>query len=149
MEEFILSNFGDRFKKLRLSRGLTQDQLVDEFNEKYGYSFTKATISQYENNKRTPEMSAMMNFVEYFNVSLDYLLCNDGYIVKELGEKYAINSSSEFIELDDLIKIMNNLLFDGKIQMNEKSLNEDQKKVFKNCLDIAIELVKKEGIENN
>jgi len=61
-----LSTFGDRFKKLRLSRNLMQEQLAEEFNEKYNYSFTKATISQYENNKRTPEMSAIMNFVDYF-----------------------------------------------------------------------------------
>ncbi|MBU3188341.1 helix-turn-helix domain-containing protein [Clostridium bowmanii] len=30
-------------------------------------------MSQYENNKRVPEMNAIRNFVEYFNVSLDYL----------------------------------------------------------------------------
>ena len=61
-----MNTFGERFKGIRLSKNLTQEQLVDEFNKLYGYGFTKTTISQYENNKRIPEMNAIRSFAEYF-----------------------------------------------------------------------------------
>ncbi len=138
-----MSTFGDRFKKLRLSRSLTQEQLAEEFNEKYGYSFTKATISQYENNKRTPEITAIMNFVDYFKTSLDYLLCNDGYILKEISGVYNLGDNSDCIELQDIIDMMNNMVVNGKVKENNKKLDETQIQILHNCLEIALELVKR------
>jgi len=104
-----LSTFGERFKSIRLSKNLTQDGLVEEFNSKYGYAFTKTTISQYENNKRIPEMNAIRSFVEYFNVSLDYLLCNDIHGVRELAESSYMRTDSQFIELDKLEGLIKSL----------------------------------------
>lgn len=141
-----MSTFGDRFKKLRLSRSLTQEQLAEDFNEKYGYSFTKATISQYENNKRTPEITAIMNFADYFKTSLDYLLCNDGYILKEISGVYHLGHNSECIELHDIIAMINNMVVNGKIKESNKKLDEAQIQILHNCLEIALELVKKDAL---
>lgn len=141
-----MSTFGDRFKKLRLSRDLTQEQLAEEFNEKYNYSFTKATISQYENNKRTPEMSAIMNFVDYFQTSLDYLLCNDSYILKEMSGTYTSSENSDCIDLEDTLVMINNMSTNGKVKVNDKKLNEAQIQVLSNCLEIAVELVKRNAL---
>lgn len=138
-----MSSFGDRFKNLRLSRNLTQDQLVDEFNKEYGYSFTKAAISQYENNKRVPEINVIMKFVEYFNVSLDYLLCNDMFIIKELSGEYTIDNIKNSIKLEDLLGIVINLLNNDKVIYNNKILNVEQIKTLKNCLEIGMELTKR------
>lgn len=66
--------FGQRFKELRLEKGLTQQELAEDFNKIYGHTFSKPSISQYENGKRTPENQALKNFASYFNVSIDYLL---------------------------------------------------------------------------
>jgi len=141
-----LSTFGDRFKKLRLSRNLTQEQLAEEFNERYNFSFTKATISQYENNKRIPEMSAIMNFVDYFQTSLDYLLCNDSYILKEMSGTYNSSGNSNYIDLEDTLVMINNMAINGKVKVNDKKLNEAQTQVLSNCLDIAVELVKRNAL---
>ena len=141
-----MSTFGDRFKKLRLSRNLTQEQLAEEFNEKYNYSFTKATISQYENNKRTPEMSAIMNLVDYFKTSLDYLLCNDSYILKEMSGAYCSDDNLNCIDLEDTLAMINNMALSGKIKVNDKKLNEAQTQVLNNCLEIAVELVKRNAL---
>lgn len=138
-----MNSFGERFKNLRLSRNLTQDQLVDEFNKQYGYSFTKATISQYENNRRVPEINVIMKFVEYFKVSLDYLLCNDMFIIKELSSEYTIDNIKNSIELEGLLGIVINLLNTNKVTYNKETLNEEQIKVLKNCLEIGIELTKR------
>lgn len=69
-----MSTLGQRFKELRKERCLRQEDLLDQFNKKYNYKFTKSAISQYENNKRIPEIKALSDFAEFFGVSIDYLL---------------------------------------------------------------------------
>lgn len=144
MEEFILNTFGERFKSIRLSKNLTQEQLVDEINVRYGYAFTKTTISQYENNKRIPEMNAIRSFAEYFNVSLDYLLCNDIHVIKELAQGYYIDNDSEFIELEKIATLIISLAEENKILLNNNGLTAEQIKIVSNGIDIICGLVKKE-----
>lgn len=69
------TNPGTRIKRLIKKNGLSQKEFVDKFNEKYGYSDSEATISQYVNNKRTPEIDKMVKIADFFNVTLDYILC--------------------------------------------------------------------------
>lgn len=69
-----MTSFGKRFKQLRLEKDFTQKELAEDFNSKYQYSFGTSAISQYENNKRTPEIEALQDFAKYFNVTTDYLL---------------------------------------------------------------------------
>ena len=137
-----MSTFGERFKSIRLSKNLTQDGLVEEFNSKYGYAFTKTTISQYENNKRIPEMNAIRSFVEYFNVSLDYLLCNDIQVIKELAQSSYLHIDSKFIELDKLAVLIKSLAASEKILYNNKGLNDAQIKIISNGIDIIFGQVK-------
>ena len=144
MEEFILNTFGERFKSIRLSKKMTQQQIANEFNGRYGYAFTKTTISQYENNKRVPEMNAIRDFVEYFNVSLDYLLCNDIHVIKELGQRYYMHNDSQFIELEKIATLIKSLAAEKKILLNNKGLNEEQRKIISNGIDIICGLVKRE-----
>lgn len=66
--------FGKIFNKLRIEKGLTQQELADDFNKIYGHTFSKSSISQYENGKRIPETRALKDFASYFDVSIDYLL---------------------------------------------------------------------------
>ena len=67
------STIGDRLKKLIKQNNLTQKEFMEKFNAKYGYSDSEATVSQYVNNKRTPEVDKLIKIADYFNVSLDYL----------------------------------------------------------------------------
>ena len=69
------TNPGTRIKRLIKKYGLSQKEFVDKFNEKYGYSDSEATISQYVNNKRTPEIDKMVKIADFFNVTLDYIMC--------------------------------------------------------------------------
>ncbi len=107
--------FGERFKKLRIEKNLKQQELVDDFNKIYGYTFNKSSISQYENNKRKPETDALIDFALYFNVSVDYLL----------GVSNIKNTSSKFIQCDLSTKILNfttNFFMDDKISRNDKDM---------------------------
>lgn len=69
-----MPTFGERFKQLRNEKKLKQEELINEFNKIFHFSFTKSAISQYENDKRIPEIQALSAFADYFNVSVDYLL---------------------------------------------------------------------------
>lgn len=69
-----MQTFGTRFKNLRTERKLTQDELVLRFNNQFNTRFNKSTISQYENDKRKPEISILENWADFFEVSIDYLL---------------------------------------------------------------------------
>ncbi|WP_352408069.1 helix-turn-helix domain-containing protein [Acetoanaerobium noterae] len=71
-----MNKFGNIFKSLREEKGLTQQELVDLFNNQYHYKFGKSAISQYENNKRIPEVEVLQKWAEFFQVGLDYLLGN-------------------------------------------------------------------------
>lgn len=69
-----MATFGERFKFLRTEMNLTQDELVDKFNTTYNTNFNKSTLSQYENDKRKPEINSLEKWAEFFGVSIDYLL---------------------------------------------------------------------------
>ncbi|WP_347450734.1 helix-turn-helix domain-containing protein [Acetoanaerobium noterae] len=71
-----MNKFGNIFKALREEKGLTQQELVDLFNKQYHYKFGKSAISQYENNKRIPEVEVLQKWAEFFQVGIDYLLGN-------------------------------------------------------------------------
>jgi len=64
-----------KFKELRAERGLTQEELIEKFNALYHRNYTPPSISMFENGRRIPEISALIDFADFFEVSLDYLLC--------------------------------------------------------------------------
>jgi transcriptional regulator with XRE-family HTH domain len=138
-----LSSFGNRFKKLRINKKMTQDELAEDFNNKFDYSFTKATISQYENDRRIPEVSALLKFTDYFNVSLDYLLCNDIFTIKELESSYNIKNDQGAIDIEEIFSILMNLNKNNKILLANKELNNEQKILLSNSIDVICELLKK------
>ena len=66
-----------RFRELRLQRGLSQEQLCRLYNEKYNRKDTTAAMSLIEHDKRSPELGALLDFADFYGVSLDYLLGRD------------------------------------------------------------------------
>lgn len=85
-----MTSFGDRFKSLRTEKNMTQQQLADLFFTK------KSSISRYENNIQLPEIDTLQKFADFFDVSVDYLLCrsndknsnmpSDAYVPKKILE---------------------------------------------------------------
>lgn len=87
-------NLGERLKKLRLEKGISQTDLAKKFN------IARSTLSQYESNQRTPSDEMKVKLSEYFNVSLDYLLGKTDLENHENKEiTIALNSD---IDYDDL-----------------------------------------------
>ncbi len=71
----LKEKFGARFKSLRTAYGYTQPELINSFKIKNpDYNASVASISQYENGKRIPEIPDLIAWAKFFNVSTDYLL---------------------------------------------------------------------------
>jgi transcriptional regulator with XRE-family HTH domain len=54
--------------------GLTQEEFRIQFNQKYHRNYTPSAISRFENNKRIPETAALIDFADFFGVTVDMLL---------------------------------------------------------------------------
>lgn len=62
----MTNDIGKKLQQLRKGRRLTQQQLA----EKMGV--TRATVSNYEVGRRTPHLSELKRFAEFYGVGLDY-----------------------------------------------------------------------------
>ena len=85
--------FGNVLKNLRMSKGLSQEELSNKFG------VSTSTIGMYETNKREPNFDLLKEFANFFNVSTDYLL--------------------EQIKKDDLDSEIKQIPLLGKIQAGE------------------------------
>ncbi|HFF3186826.1 MULTISPECIES: helix-turn-helix domain-containing protein [Bacillus] len=60
--------FNERLKQLRIEKNLTQQELAELTN------LTKASISRFEGNKKTPSRESVTKLSKVLNVTTDYLL---------------------------------------------------------------------------
>lgn len=59
---------GQRIRKLRLDRGLTQQQLADDTH------MTLSAIGKIEMGIRVPSVDTLLIMADYFSVTTDYIL---------------------------------------------------------------------------
>lgn len=63
-----MSKFSDKFKELRKSRNLSQQQLADYLHT------SKSSVNMYERGEREPGLEMLEAIADYFNVDMDYLM---------------------------------------------------------------------------
>lgn len=78
--------FGDRLKKSRLEKGLTQEQVAQNFY------VTRQTISGWENEISYPDITNLIKLSDYYQVSLDTLLKEDRGMREYLEKKEVTKS---------------------------------------------------------
>ena len=61
-------SFGERLKELRNEKKMTQSDVGKIIN------VSKASVSLYEKNERTPDQDSIKKLASYFNVSTDFCL---------------------------------------------------------------------------
>lgn len=115
-----LNTFGDRLRTLRTEKNLNQagfgELLGEIMNTK---RVSSSAIGAYERNEREPNYELLKVMANYFNVSIDYLLCNseerltvdnfikkDSYELKEILSKYKITLSGTEISPDQTQRIL-------------------------------------------
>lgn len=64
-----MSTLGDRIRKLRKSKNLTQEELAAHIH------INRATLANWEINRAAPDIETLQLLAEFFKVSTDYLLC--------------------------------------------------------------------------
>ena len=58
-----------RLREIRKSKGISQLKMSMDLNT------NQNTISRYETGEREPGINELIKIADYFNVSVDYLLC--------------------------------------------------------------------------
>lgn len=61
--------FKDRLKSLREDSDLTQEELAKILN------LSRSAIASYEATDKEPSILTLIKIADFFNISLDYLLC--------------------------------------------------------------------------
>jgi len=69
MIEFDLKKIGSRLKEVRKKNGLTQKDIVKIFKLS-----DQNLVSRYENGILNPRLKFLIEFSEYFDVSIDWIL---------------------------------------------------------------------------
>ena len=62
-------DFGNRLIELREESSLTREELANKLN------ITYSALSKYETNKRFPDKETLGKLADFFDVSVDFLLC--------------------------------------------------------------------------
>ena len=141
-----MNTFGFRFKKLRFIKQLTQEELAQDFNKKFHYNFTKSAISQYENDKRFPEVTALIDFADYFNVSIDFLLCrkrSGSKVIEEEANKYVIDTHHDPFRIDAFLNDYQEKLKSAqRVSLFGKTATKRQITIIDTCIEIGLQLAK-------
>lgn len=122
---------GNRLKRLRLEKKLTQLQVANQVN------ISEARYNLYENNRRQPDYNLLKDLAKVLDTTTDYLLGND-------NTTKTINTIIPDSELADKLNVLvesknAKVLFD---KLGE--LNEDELKQF---VDI-VTIIKKDDKDN-
>lgn len=64
-----MDTIGARLKKLRTDRELTQEDVAKHLG------IARATLASWETDRREPDGETLRQLADFFNVSLDFLLC--------------------------------------------------------------------------
>ncbi len=62
------NKFAQILKELRMEKGLTQQQLADKLHT------TQRKVSYWEQQKVEPDLNALIDLSNFFDVSIDYLV---------------------------------------------------------------------------
>jgi len=139
-------NIGMNIKRLRLSRGLTQEQLAELL------SISTAAVSKWEAKNTYPDITMLFPLASIFGVSVDELLGYDEAkeqteVERVLAEYRQLFAEGKFSEGSDLIsaarknfphdyRIMNKYMWDkagGKTGVSGSALLENKEELLRIC----------------
>lgn len=112
--------FGERLKALRLSKDLKQTDLAAILD------VSSSAIGTYERCERQPSFDLLHKYAKYFNVSIDYMLCNS-------NEKLTVEAYRALYTLDLSDVLANNSVTLAGVELSPA----DKRRV----LDIATALL--------
>lgn len=107
-------SFGNRIAELRSEKRLTQEELAAKLG------ITRAALSHYENNRREPDHEFTQKLADFFQVSVDYLMCRTQD--RETVLKPEVRLFLDQLELSDQEILQKfNLMVDGQPLTTEEA----------------------------
>ena len=92
----VIGSFGEKLRELRENAGLLQKHLAAQMG------ISKSTVSQYENQNRTPSLAVVLKIASIFHVSADYLFGVDKVKMMDLSGL----SEKEIEIIESLVKVL-------------------------------------------
>lgn len=112
-------DFGARLKELRNSKDLKQSELAEILG------ISTSAVGSYERCERQPTYELLHKYAQFFNVSIDYILCNS-------NEKLTVDAYQQLTTLD-----LSSFLKKHSITLDGVTLSDTDKQ---RVIDIAIVL---------
>lgn len=146
--------FGQRLKKLRLSKNITQIQLAQIIEK------SRTSIAGYETDDRMPDIKTLKDIASFFEVSTDYLLgiTNDLikenenidlYIYNDVADRVNEIPSIYDISINDLEKDFQNICDkidnDKHLVWQGKPLTDELRHELKGALSFFTNMVKQKN----
>src|SRR5690606_16183760 len=116
--------YGDRLKKLRESKKLSQQQLAEKLN------INRSTYARYELSQTQPDYETLQKLADFYDVSTDYILTG---IDKKLSKKDERDIAKRLEKFKEELEDQEDLLFMGEPMSEEakESLTEAMEYIFR------------------
>ena len=106
----------NNLKQIRTSKDLLQTKVAMDLN------ITQETVSSYETGRVFPSSDMLIKLADYYNTSIDYLLCRTKFDMPINDIKPNNISDSDFILLNKINKLSPN--YKSKVEGYIDGLNE-------------------------
>ena len=117
--------FGERLKRLRKQKGLTQQQVADVLN------IQKATYSGYETGRREPDVPKIKTLAKLFGVSGDEILGSEFASKEPALTPPELDHIKKYRTLDGHGKETVDVVLDKEVQRMEEMRKAEEKKALK------------------
>lgn len=115
--------YGDRLKKLRESKKLSQQQLAEKLN------INRSTYARYELNQTQPDYETLQRLADFYDVSTDYILTGINTKLTEKDERDVAKRME---------KIKQDLAADGGLSFYGEPLSEEAKESLLEAMEYAV-----------
>lgn len=106
----MLATFGKRLRVLRNEQGLTQGDLIDILERRYGVTVGRSYISILEGGEKMPSGEIVAAMARALKTTSDYLLLlSDNPIYVEDGVTVSADDPAEVQLLEDLLRVAQEL----------------------------------------
>lgn len=126
-------SLGEVLKELRINRRLSQEELAENLNQKFGSSVNKGMISKWENGLGEPRLETVRNLSVFYDIPLDELL---GIEPSELSPKEERDIAIDLENMMEALNSQQSLAFHGE------SLDEETKELMRISLENSMRLAK-------
>lgn len=117
---------GKTIKSLRSQRGLSQEELAEKINKRFGANLNKGMISKWENDLGDPRLETVRHMAVFFNVTLDFLLGRKNDTVTDQLEDETYMIARKVMNLNPEKRRLFNDLLNTMGDIGEKALGDEK-----------------------